>query len=70
MRNYEKLIYKFAYDSVDRWSFSELVEYAEKSVINKGLIKMKENPDLMIEEMKEFWLVDDLSEINPDDFKV
>ena len=31
---------------------------------------MKENPDLMIEEMKEFWLVDDLSEINPDDFKV
>jgi hypothetical protein len=70
MINYEKLIYKFAYDAVDNWSFSDLVEYAENSVINEGLIKMRENPDLMIEEMKEFWLVDDLSEINPDDFKV
>lgn len=70
MINYEKLVYKFAYDSVDSWSFSDLVEYAENSVINKGLIKLRENPDLMIEEMKEFWLVDDLSEINPDDFKV
>ena len=70
MINYEKLIYKFAYDSVESWSFEDLVEYAENSVINKGLIKMRENPDLMIEEMKDFWLVDDLSEINPDDFKV
>jgi len=70
MINYEKLIYKFAYDSVDGWSFGDLVEYAENSVIKEGLIKMKENPDLMIEEMKEFWLVDDLSEINLDDFKV
>jgi len=67
--NYEKLVYKYAYDNVDSWDLDTLIEYAETAMIAKGLDKLKENPEAMIAEMKEFWEVDDLSEINPDDFK-
>jgi len=54
---------------VDSWDLDTLIEYAETAMIAKGLDKLKENPEAMIDEMKEFWEVDDLSEINPDDFK-
>ena len=64
-----KYIYKYAYDSVDSWDMDDLVEYAENRVIEKTEERMKDDPQSMIEEMCEFWHVDSLSEINPDDFK-
>jgi len=67
--NYEKLVYRYAYDNVDSWDLDTLIEYAETTMIAKGLDKLRETPEAMIDEMKEFWEVDDLSEINPDDFK-
>ena len=64
-----KYIYKYAYDSVDSWDMSDLVEFAENKVIDAALLKLEEDREGMIEEMCEFWHVDSLSEINPDDFK-
>jgi len=66
----EKLVYRYAYDSVDSWDFDDLVEYAERKVINEGLRRIDEDKEGLIEEMKDFWNVDSLDEINPDDFKV
>ena len=66
----EKLVYRYAYDSVDSWDFDDLVEYAERKVINEGLRRIDEDKEGLIEEMKDFWNVDSLDEINPNDFKV
>ena len=66
----EKLVYRYAYDSVDSWDFDDLVEFAERKVIDEGLKKIEEDPAGLIEEMKDFWNVDSLDEINPDDFQV
>ena len=65
----EKLVYKYAYDkfneilSVDSWDLEDLVEFAGTKLI-------EEDKERLIEEMKDFWNVDSLDEIDPDDFKV
>ena len=65
----ERLVYKYAYDkfneilSVDSWDLEDLVEFAGTKLI-------EEDKEGLIEEMKDFWNVDSLDEINPDDFKV
>jgi len=66
----EKLVYKYAYDSVDNWDLDTLIEFAERKIIKEGLKKIEEDPEGLVEEMKDFWNVDSLDEINPDDFKV
>ena len=66
----EKLVYRYAYDSVDSWDFDDLVEYAERKVIKEGLRRIDQDKEGLIEEMKDFWNVDSLDEVNPDDFKV
>ena len=64
----ERLVYKYAYDkfneilSVDSWDLEDLVEFAGTKLI-------EENKESLIKEMKDFWNVDSLDEINPDDFK-
>jgi len=64
----ERLVYKYAYDkfneilSVDSWDLEDLVEFAGTKLI-------EEDKEGLIEEMKDFWNVDSLDEINPDDFK-
>ena len=64
----EKLVYKYAYDkfneilSVDSWDLEDLVEFAGTKLI-------EEDKESLIEEMKDFWNVDSLDQINPDDFK-
>jgi len=65
----EKLVYKYAYDSVDSWDLDELIEFAERKVIDEGLKKIQEDPQSLIDEMKDCWHVDSLDEVNPDDFK-
>jgi len=65
----ERLVYKYAYDkfneilSVDSWDLEDLVEFAGTKLI-------EEDKERLIEEMKDFWNVDSLDEIDPDDFKV
>jgi len=66
----EKLVYKYAYDSVDSWDLDTLIEFAERKIIKEGLKKIEEDPAGLIEEMKDFWNVDSLDEVNPDDFRV
>jgi len=64
----ERLVYKYAYDkfndllSVDSWDLEDLVEFAGTKLI-------EEDKESLIEEMKDFWNVDSLDQINPDDFK-
>jgi len=64
----ERLVYKYAYDkfneilSVDSWDLEDLVEFAGTKLI-------EEDKESLIKEMKDFWNVDSLDEINPDDFK-
>ena len=65
----QKYIFKFAYDVVDSWSLDDLREYAERKVIEEAEMLMKDDPGRMLYEMCEFWNVNSLSEINPDDFK-
>jgi len=65
----EKLIYKYAYDSVDSWDFDDLVEFAERKVIEEGLKRIQSDPEGLIDEMKDHWNVESLDEIDPDDFK-
>ena len=65
----EKLIYKYAYDSVDSWDFDDLVEFAERKVIEEGLQRIQEDPQSLIDEMKDHWGVESLDEVNPDNFK-
>ena len=65
----EKLVYKYAYDSVDSWDLDNLIEFAEKKVIEEGLKRIQENPEGLIDEMTDYWNVDSLDEVNPDDFK-
>ena len=31
----EKLVYKYAYDSVDSWGLDDLIEFAERKVIEE-----------------------------------
>lgn len=33
--NLEKLVYKYAYDSVDGWDLDDLIEFAERKVIEE-----------------------------------
>jgi hypothetical protein len=65
----EKLVYKYAYESVDSWDLGDLIEFAESKVIDEGLKRLKEDPQSLVDDMKDFWGVDSLDEINPDDFK-
>ena len=65
----EKLVYKYAYDSVDSWDLDDLIEFAERKVIDEGLKRIQEDPEGLIDEMKDYWNVDSLDEVNPDDFK-
>ena len=65
----ERLVYKYAYDSVDSWDLDNLIEFAEKKVIEKGLKRIQEDPEGLIDEMTDYWNVDSLDEVNPDDFK-
>ena len=65
----ERLVYKYAYDSVDSWDLDNLIEFAEKKVIEEGLKRIQENPEGLIDEMTDYWNVDSLDEVNPDDFK-
>ena len=64
----ERLVYKYAYDkfneilSVDSWDLEDLVEFAGTKLI-------EEDKESLIKEMKDFWNVNSLDEINPDDFK-
>ena len=64
----ERLVYKYAYDkfnemlSVDSWDLEDLVGWAGTKLI-------EEDKESLIEEMKDFWNVDSLDQINPDDFK-
>ena len=64
----KKYISKFAYDVVDGWSLDDLREYAERKVIEEAEMLMKDDPGRMLYEMCEFWNVNSLSEINPDNF--
>ena len=67
-----KLIYKFAYDCVDSWGFDDLVEYAETKLIEQTKQRLEGDAETnrqMLEEMRDFWGVFDLDEVNPDDFK-
>ena len=65
----EKLVYKYAYDSVDNWDLDTLIEFAERKIIKEGLKKIEEDPEGLVEEMKDFWNVESLDEIDSDDFK-
>ena len=65
----EKLVYKYAYDSVDSWDLDNLIEFAERKVIEEGLKRIQEDPEGLIDEMIDYWNVDSLDEVNPDDFK-
>ena len=65
----EKLVYKYAYDSVDSWDLDDLIEFAERKVIDEGLKRIQEDPEGLIDEMKDYWNVDSLDQINSDDFK-
>ena len=65
----QKHIFKYAYDVVDGWSLDDLREYAERKLIEEAEIRMKDDPKEMLYEMCDFWNVQSLSEINPDDFK-
>jgi len=65
----EKLVYKYAYDSVDSWDLDTLIEFAERKIIKEGLKKIEEDPEGLVEEMKDFWNVESLDEIDSDDFK-
>lgn len=65
----ERLVYKYAYDSVDGWDLDDLIEFAERKVIDEGLKRIQEDPQSLIDEMKDYWNVESLDEINPDDFK-
>ena len=66
----EKLVYRYAYDAVDSWDLEDLIEFAERKFIKEGLKRIDEDKEGLIDEMKDFWNVDSLDEINPDDFKV
>ena len=63
----EKLVYKYAYDSVDSWDLDDLIEFAERKVIEEGLKKIQEDPEGLIDEMRDYWNVDSLDDVNPDD---
>lgn len=64
-----KYINKYAYDSVDQWSHQDLVEFAEGVIIDRARAKLDADPEAMIQEMQEFWEVDSLELVSPDDFK-
>ena len=66
----EKLVYKYAYDSVDSWDLDDLIEFAERKVIKEGMKRIHEDKEGLVAEMKDFWNVDSLDEVNPDDFRV
>ena len=64
----EKLVYKYAYACVDSWDLDNLIEFAERKVIEEGLKRIQEDPEGLIDEMTDYWNVDSLDEVNPDDF--
>ena len=65
----EKYIDKFAYDVVDDMSFEDLKERVEEDIRTKAKEQFRNNPDALLQEMLEYWNVDSINEINPDDFK-
>lgn len=67
-----KLVYKYAYDSVDSWDLDNLIEFAETKLIEQTKQRLESDAETnrqMLEEMRDFWGVFDLDEVNPDEFK-
>jgi hypothetical protein len=65
----EKYIDKFAYDVVDDMSFDDLKERVEEDIRTRAKQNLIDNPEQLHQEMLDFWRVDSLNEVGPDDFK-
>jgi len=65
----EKYIDKFAYDVVDDMSLDDLKERVEEDIRTRAKEQLHNDPNALMEEMLDFWRVDSLNEVGPDDFK-
>jgi len=65
----EKYIDKFAYNVVDDMSLDDLKERVEEDIRTRAKEQLHNDPNALMEEMLDFWRVDSLNEVGPDDFK-
>ena len=60
----ERLIQQYVNDCVDSWDLQGLKEFAENQLRKNVEEKLTDNPSEMMDEIKDFYHVDSLEEIN------